>query len=72
MNFYDSINNFMASAANALWGTPLVLLLLGGGIYFTVISKLTPFRYLYHALDILLGKYDSEDDAFSSLVQCIV
>ena len=62
MNFYDSINNFMASAANALWGTPLVLLLLGGGIYFTVISKLTPFRYLYHALDILLGKYDSEDD----------
>jgi AGCS family alanine or glycine:cation symporter len=38
------------------------LLLLGGGIYFTVISKLTPFRYLYHALDILLGKYDSEDD----------
>jgi len=52
----------MASAANALWGTPLVLLLLGGGIYFTVISKLTPFRYLYHALDILLGKYDSEDD----------
>ena len=62
MNFYDSINNFMASAANALWGTPLVLLLLGGGIYFTVISKLTPFRYLYHALDILLGKYDSQDD----------
>ena len=62
MNFYDMINNFMASLANALWGTPLVLLLLGGGIYFSIISKLTPFRYLYHALDILLGKYDSEDD----------
>ena len=62
MNFYDMINNFMASLANALWGTPLVLLLLGGGIYFSIISKLTPFRYLYHALNILLGKYDSDDD----------
>ncbi|MDC3333637.1 alanine:cation symporter family protein [Candidatus Marinimicrobia bacterium] len=62
MNLYDIINNFMASAANALWGTPLVVLLLGGGIYFSIISKLTPFRYLFHALDILRGKYDSEDD----------
>ena len=62
MNLYDIINNFMASAANALWGTPLVLLLLGGGIYFSIISKLIPFRYLFHALDILRGKYDSEDD----------
>ena len=62
MNFYDMINNFMASLANTLWGTPLVLLLLGGGIYFSIISKLTPFRYLYHALNILLGKYDSDDD----------
>ena len=62
MNLYDITNNFMASAANALWGTPLVLLLLGGGIYFSIISKLTSFRYLSHALDILLGKYDSEDD----------
>ena len=62
MNLYDIVNNFMASAANALWGTPLVVLLLGGGIYFSIISKLTPFRYLSHALDILRGKYDSEDD----------
>ena len=62
MNLYDALNNFMASLANALWGTPLVLLLLGGGFYFSIISSLTPFRYLKHAADILLGKYDSEDD----------
>ena len=62
MNLYDALNNFMDSMANALWGTPLVLLLLGGGFYFSVISRLTPFRYLKHAVDILLGKYDSEDD----------
>ena len=62
MNLYDALNNFMASLANALWGTPLVLLLLGGGFYFSIISRLTPFKYLKHAVDILLGKYDSKDD----------
>ena len=62
MNLYDELNNYMASIANALWGTPLVLLLLGGGFYFSIISRLTPFRYLKHSIDILLGKYDSKDD----------
>jgi AGCS family alanine or glycine:cation symporter len=40
----------------------LVILLLGGGFYFSIISRLVPFAYLRHAIDILLGKYDSEDD----------
>ena len=62
MNLYDAIDGFMASLANFLWGTPLVILLLGGGFYFSMISRLVPFAYLRHAIDILLGKYDSEDD----------
>ena len=62
MNLYDTIDGFMASLANFLWGTPLVILLLGGGFYFSVISRLTPFIYLLHAVDILFGKYDSDDD----------
>ena len=62
MNLYDTIDGFMASLANFLWGTPLVILLLGGGFYFSIISRLVPFAYLRHAIDILLGKYDSEDD----------
>ena len=62
MNLYDLIDSFMADLANALWGTPLVTLLLGGGFYFSIISKLVPFKYLNHAIDILLGKYDSKND----------
>ena len=62
MNLYGQIDSFMADMANALWGTPLVILLLGGGVYFSIISKLIPFKYLNHAIDILLGKYDSEND----------
>ena len=62
MNLYGLIDSFMADMANALWGTPLVILLLGGGLYFSIISKLVPFKYLNHAIDILLGKYDSNND----------
>ena len=62
MNLYDLINSFMANLANALWGTPLVILLLGGGFYFSIISRLIPFKYLRHAIDILFGKYDSKND----------
>ena len=62
MNLYDLIDSFMADLANALWGTPLVILLLGGGLYFSIISRLIPFKYLGHAIDILFGKYDSKND----------
>ncbi len=62
MNLYGLLDSFMADMANALWGTPLVILLLGGGLYFSIISKLVPFKYLNHAIDIILGKYDSNND----------
>ena len=55
MYLYDLIDSFMADLANALWGTPLVILLLGGGFYFSIISKLVPFKHLNHAIDILHG-----------------
>ena len=62
MYLYDTIDSFMAELANILWGTPLVILLLGGGFYFSIISRLAPFTYLLHAIDILFGKYDSDND----------
>ena len=52
----------MSTIAGALWATPLVILLLGGGIFFSVYSRLAPLMYFKHAIDILAGKYDSEDD----------
>ena len=62
MNLYSAIDDFMAALANFLWGTPLVILLLGGGFYFSIISRFVPFAYLRHGIDILAGKYDSDDD----------
>ena len=62
MNFYNMIDDLMSTIAGALWATPLVVLLLGGGIFFSVYSRLTPLMYFKHAIDILAGKYDSDDD----------
>lgn len=44
------------------WGTPLLVLLLGGGLYFLLYSGLLPFRHFRHAVAILAGKYDNPDE----------
>ena len=47
--------------ADTVWGTPLVVLLLGGGLIFLWLSRALPYRYLGHALAILWGRYDTPD-----------
>ncbi len=44
------------------WGTPLLVLLLGGGLFFMFYSRLMPLRYIRHAVNILRGKYDNPDE----------
>ncbi|MDF1574629.1 MAG: alanine/glycine:cation symporter family protein [Bacteroidales bacterium] len=44
------------------WGTPLLVLLLGGGLFFLLYSRMLPFRYFRHAFAILLGRYDDPDE----------
>jgi alanine or glycine:cation symporter, AGCS family len=48
--------------SNLMWGFPLLVLLIGGGAYFMVYSRLMPFRYFKHAIQILLGKFDNPDE----------
>ncbi len=42
------------------WGPWLLILILGGGLYFLVASRFLPFLYLFHAVALLRGKYDSD------------
>ena len=58
----EYFNNFWAGAVDIAWGLPLVFILVGAGIYFTIACRFLPFRGLKHAFDILRGKYDKEDD----------
>ena len=53
----------LASQFAALaWGPWLLVLLLGGGLYFAVHSRLAPLRYLSHAIAIVRGRYDNAED----------
>ena len=52
----------MSAFSSIMWGTPLIVLLVGGGIFFTAFSRFIPFRYFGHAINILRGKYDNPDD----------
>lgn len=58
----EAFNDFWAQAVDLAWGPWLVYLLVGAGIYFTIAARLLPFRAVRHAIDILRGKYDKEDD----------
>jgi AGCS family alanine or glycine:cation symporter len=50
----------IAAFASFLWGLPLVILLVGGGLFFTVHSRLLHLRYLGHSIALLRGKYNQE------------
>ena len=56
------IEQFLASFSSFMWGTPLVLLLVGGGLFFAVTSRFRPYLFFGHAIDLLRGKYDDPDD----------
>ncbi len=45
-----------------MWGYPLLILMMGGGVFFTVYSRFTPFRFFRHGIKILLGHYDNSED----------
>ncbi|MDX1461797.1 MAG: alanine/glycine:cation symporter family protein [Marinirhabdus sp.] len=49
--------------ASLAWGLPLLILLMGGGLYLLFRIHFIPFRYLGHAIAILRGKFDNESDA---------
>ena len=49
--------------ASTAWGLPLLLLLIGGGLYLLIRIQFLPFRYLGHAIAVLRGKYDNESDS---------
>lgn len=58
----NQIDEIIAQFASAVWGIPLVILLIGGGLYLLILSRFLPFRYLGHSLDLLRGKYNNPDD----------
>ncbi|PTM09135.1 MAG: sodium/alanine symporter [Bacteroidetes bacterium] len=58
----EQLNQLTAAFSSAVWGLPLLILLIGGGLYLLIRSHFLPFRYIGHAIQVLRGKYDDPDD----------
>ncbi|MBU2893527.1 alanine:cation symporter family protein [Colwellia sp. D2M02] len=61
------MEELLVTLVNFSWGLPMVLLLVGGGAYFVVHSRLLPYRKLSHAISIISGKFDNEKNAKGDL-----
>ncbi|UXX80731.1 alanine:cation symporter family protein [Reichenbachiella carrageenanivorans] len=62
LDLLQSLENFFTVAVGYVWGMPLLILLLGGGVYFTIYARFLPFRYFKHGIDVLRGKYDNAEE----------
>ena len=58
----EKLDALFATFAEFMWGPPLLALLIGGGLFFTLYCRFIPFRYVKHGFNILLGKYDNPND----------
>jgi len=58
----DTFNQLISDFSDAAWGWPLLVLLIGGGLYLLILSRFLPFRFFLHAIHVLRGKYDDPND----------
>lgn len=58
----EQIESILAAFSSLAWGMPLLIILLGGGVFFMFYSRFVPFRFFGHAIEVLQGKYDNPDD----------
>lgn len=56
------LSDITAAFANFVWGTPLIILLVGGGLFFSIYSRFTPFKYIGHGISLLTGKHDKDSE----------
>lgn len=57
-----TLENLISELSSLAWGLPLLILLIGGGLYLLIRIRFLPFRYLFHAIAVLRGKYDDDKD----------
>ena len=58
----EVLDRFISQLSGIAWGLPLLILLIGGGLYLLIRIQFMPFRYLGHAIAVLRGKYDDDND----------
>ena len=62
MDLISFFSDLIITSADVLWNGPiLVLLLIGGGLYFSIRSRLTPILYFRHSFKLLNKSNNSEN-----------
>jgi AGCS family alanine or glycine:cation symporter len=65
-DFWQLVGNLIVDFGNWVWGMPLFLLLIGGGLGFLIYSGFVPFRYYGRAIRSLRKKEDDAPGQISS------
>jgi len=55
-------SNFLSNFSSFVWGVPLMVLLVGTGLYLTVRLAFVQSRGFGHAIGVVRGKYDNAND----------
>lgn len=58
----EYLDNLLSEIASIAWGLPLLIILIGGGVFLSFRIRFLPFWFLGHAIQILRGKYDDPND----------
>ncbi len=58
----EQLNTILAKFSSLAWGLPLLILLIGGGLYLLIRSRFLPFRHIGHAVNVLRGRFDDPND----------
>ncbi len=58
----DGVTIFLGKIAGYIWSMPLVILLVGSGVYFSIRLIFPQFRRIGHGIAVARGKYDNPDD----------
>jgi len=62
LTWLGEVSEFLGKIAGYIWSMPLVILLVGTGVYFSIRLIFPQFRRFGHAIAIARGKYDNPDD----------
>lgn len=55
------MSEIIADVARTIW-TPVLFLIIFGGVYFVIYSRFVQYKYLQHTVDILRGKYNDPNN----------
>jgi AGCS family alanine or glycine:cation symporter len=70
-DYYQRLDEALKALAGLLWGPPLVALIMGGGLFFLVYSRLLPYRHLLHGAGLLFTPPNENDEGQLSHLQSL-